>query len=112
MSKHAGRVVIYKPENNDCTKLKVCCSISLPSCIVIDVEKVDAELLVEEDERRGQLSDGHYGSRKRQSAIDKAAIMVNIAHAAWRRGYRDGVLMIENKVAFPSVARGRLTHNI
>jgi len=46
------------------------------------VKIVVAELLAGEADRRGLLSHSQYGSRKRRSAIDAVAIMVDIAHAA------------------------------
>jgi hypothetical protein len=74
------------------------------------VEKVATELLSEEAERRGLLSDGQFGSRKGRSAIDAAAIMVGRAHAAWTNGHMAGVLLMDIKAAFPSVAKGRLVN--
>jgi hypothetical protein len=74
------------------------------------VEKVVAELLSDEAERRGLLSDGQFGSRRGRSAIDVAAIMVDRAHAAWRDGHIAGVLLMDIKAAFPSVAKGRLVN--
>jgi len=62
--KRASGVVIRKPGKDDYTKLKAYRSISLHSCMVNVVEKVAAELLSEEAERRGLLSDGDFGSRK------------------------------------------------
>jgi hypothetical protein len=46
------------------------------------VEKVVAELLADEAERRGLQRDGQCGRRERLSVIDTAAIMVDRAHAA------------------------------
>jgi len=57
-------VVIRKPGKDDYTKLKAYRSISLLSCMGKVVEKVAAELLSEEAQRRGQLSDRQFGSRK------------------------------------------------
>jgi len=71
-----------------------------------------ADILADEAERRGLLSDGQFGSRKRQLAIGAAAIMVEKAHAAWTEGSRAGVLQMDIKTAFPSVWRGRLVHII
>jgi len=68
------------------------------------VEKVAAELLSDEAERRGLLSDGKFGVRKGWSAIDEVVIMVDRAHAAWTNGHITGVLLMDIKVAFPSVA--------
>jgi hypothetical protein len=78
----ASGVVIRKPGKDDYTQLKAYRSISLLSCMGKVVEKVVAELVSEEAERTGLLSDGHFGSRERRSAIDAAGIMVDRAHAA------------------------------
>jgi hypothetical protein len=58
-------------------------------------EKGVVELMTEEAERRGLLSDGQYGSRKSQSAIDAAVIMVDRAHAVWKNAYLTGVLLMD-----------------
>jgi len=108
--KCASSVVIRKLGKEDYTTLKAYRSISLLSCMGKVVEKVVAELLSEEAERRGLLSDGQLGSRKGRSAIDAAAIMVDRAHAAWTNGHITGVLLMDIKAAFPSVAKGRLVN--
>jgi len=72
------------------------------------VEKVVAELLSDQAESRALLSDGQFGNRKKMSAMDAAAIMVDRAHAAWKDDNLTGVLLIDIKAAFPSIARGRL----
>jgi hypothetical protein len=77
----ASGVVIRKPGKDNCTKLKAYRSISLLSSMGKVGEKVAAELLSEEAESRGLLSDGQFGSQRRWSAIDAAAIMVDRAHA-------------------------------
>jgi len=74
------------------------------------VEKVVAELLSVEAERRGLMSDGRFGSRSGWSAIDAVAIMVDRAHAAWRDSHIAGVLLMDIKAAFPSVAKGTLVN--
>jgi len=108
--KQASGGVICKPGKDDCTQLKVYRSISLLSCIATVVEKVAAELQSEEARRMGLLSDRQFGSRKGWSAIDAAAIMVARAHAAWTNGHITGVLLMDIKAAFPSVAKGRLVN--
>jgi len=108
--KRASAVVIRKPGKADYTKLKAYRSISLLSCMGKVVEKVAAELLSEEAEGRGLLSDGRFGSMKGWSAIDAAAIMVDRAHAAWGNGHITGVLLMDMKAASPSVATGRLVN--
>jgi hypothetical protein len=74
------------------------------------VEKVVAELLSDEAQRRPVLRDGQFGCRQKRSAIDAAAIMVDRAHALWKEDNITGVLLMDIKAEFPSVARGRLIH--
>jgi hypothetical protein len=57
-------MVIRKPFNDDYSMLKAYRSISLPSCIGKVVQKIAAELLSEEAERRELLSAGKFGSTK------------------------------------------------
>jgi hypothetical protein len=74
------------------------------------VEKVVAELLSDEAERRGLLSDGQFGRRRGRSAIDAAAIIVDRDLAAWKGGHIAGVLLMDIQAAFPSVAKGRVVN--
>jgi len=108
--KRASGVVIRKPGKDDYTKLKAYRLISLLSCMGKGVEKVAVELLSEEAERKGLLSDRQFGSRKGRSAIDAAAIMVDRAHTVWTNRHITGVLLMDIKAAFPSVAKGRLVN--
>jgi len=108
--KRASGVVIRKPGKDHYTQLKAYRSISLLRCMGKVVEKVVAELLSDEAERRGLLSDGQFGSRRGRSAIDAVAIMVDRSHAAWKGGHIAGVLLMDIKAAFPSVAKGRLVN--
>jgi hypothetical protein len=94
----------------DYTKLKSYRTISLLSCLGKVFEKVVAELLSDDAERRALLSDGQFGSRKKMSAMDLAAIMVDRAHAASKDDNITGVVLMNLKAAFPIVARGRLIH--
>jgi hypothetical protein len=110
MWKRASGVVIRKSGKDDYTQLQAYCAISLLSCMGKVVQKVVAELLSDQAERRGLLSDGQFGSRRGRSAIDTAAIMVDRAHAAWKGGHIAGVLLMDIKAAFPSVAKGRLVN--
>jgi len=110
--KQASGVVIRQPSKDDYTKLKAYRTISLLSCMGKVIGKVVAELLSEEAERRGLLSDGQFGNRKGRSAINTAAIMVDRVHAAWMDGNITGVLLMDIKAAFPSVAKGRLVNGM
>jgi hypothetical protein len=80
--KRASGVVICKPGKYNYTKLQAYRTISLLSCMGKVVEKVVAELFSEDAERKGLLNDGQFGSRKRRSATDATAIMINRAHNA------------------------------
>jgi len=108
--KRGNGVVICKPGKDDSTKLKAYRSISLLSWKGKVVEKVAAELLSEEAERSGLMSDGQFGCRNGRSVIDAAAIMVDRTHAAWTNGHITGVHLMDIKAAFPSVAKGRLVN--
>jgi hypothetical protein len=78
----ASGVVIRKTGKDNYTNLKASRCISLLSCMGQVVKKVAVELLSEEAQRRGLLSDGQFGSRKGRLAINAAPIMVDRAHAA------------------------------
>ena len=52
------------------------------------VQKVVAELLSDEAETRALFSDGQFGSGKKRSAIDAAAIMVDSAHSPWKEDHQ------------------------
>jgi len=108
--KQASGVVICKPGNDDYTQLKAYRTISLLSCMGKVGKQGVAELLSEQAERTGPLSDGQFGSRKGRSAIYTAAIMVDRTHTGWRNGHITGVLLMDIKAAFPSVAKGRLVN--
>jgi len=110
VSMRASGVVIRKPGKDNYTQLKAYLSILLLICMGKVVEKVVAELLSEEAETRGLLSDGQFRSRKGQSAINAAAIMVDRSHTAWRNGHIPGVLLMDIKAAFQRVAKGRLVN--
>jgi len=103
--KRASGVVIGKPGKDDYTKVNAYRSISLLSCMGNMVEKVAMELLSEEAERMGLLSDGQFGSRSRRSTIDAAAIMVDRSHAAWTNGHITGVLLMDINAAFPNFGK-------
>jgi len=70
------------------------------------VEKVVAELLLEEAETTGLLGDGQFGRTKARSAIDAVDIMVCRAHAAWMNGHITRMLLMVIKASFPSLAKG------
>jgi hypothetical protein len=75
-------MVIRKLRQEDYTKLKLYRTIPLLSCIGTVVEKVVAELLSSEAERRALLCDSQFGSRKKRSCIDAAAITLDRVHSA------------------------------
>jgi hypothetical protein len=103
-------VVIQKPGKEDYTKLMSYRTISLLSWMGKVVEKVVTELLSDEAQRRALRSDGQFGSRQKRSGMDAAAIIVDRAHAAWNKDKATGVLLMDLKESFPSIARGRMIH--
>lgn len=103
-------MIFPKPGKDDYTKLKAYGAISPLSCMGIVIEKVIEELLSEVAKRGGLLSDRQLRSSKGRSAINAAAIMVDRGHAAWTTGQITGVLLMNIKAAFQSVAKGKLVN--
>jgi hypothetical protein len=87
--------------------LKVYRTILLLNYLGTVVGKVVANLLSEAVERQALLNDGQSCSRKRRSAIDLAAIMIDRAHKAWLYRTVVGTHLIDITAAFPSVATRR-----
>jgi hypothetical protein len=108
--KGASGLVIRKSGEDDYTQQKVYRVMSRRSCMGKVVEKVVAEVLSDEAERRGLLSNRNFRSRSGRSAIDAAAIMVDRAHTAWRDIHTAGMLLTDIKADFPSVAQRRLVN--
>jgi len=106
--KWASRVKILKPGMDNYTKSTAYCTTALLSCMEMVVLKKITEQLSEEAEWRGLLSNEQFPNRKRQSAINAAAIMVNRAQAEWMTSDITAVILIDIKAAFPSIAKGRL----
>jgi len=72
------------------------------------VEKVAANAIAEECERRRLLHDGQFGCRKRRSTIDAVGRLMKTVEEAWGRGNTTAVLLMDVKGAFPHVAKGNL----
>jgi hypothetical protein len=75
-----GGVVIHKPETHDYTHLMAYRFISLMRCIAKVVEQVVAAQLSDEVKGSGLLSEGQLGSRRGQSTIHAAGIIVERSH--------------------------------
>jgi len=82
--------------------------ITLLNCLVKVVEKVAANAIAEDCERRRLLHDGQFGCRKRRSAIDAVGRLMKRVEEAWGRGNTAAVLLMDVKGAFPHVAKGNL----
>jgi len=67
------------------------------------VEKVVAEPLSDKATRRAPLSIIQFGSRRKTSAIDAAAVMVDRAHSAWNDDNITGALLMDIKAVFLSL---------
>jgi len=103
--KRPSGVVNRKPGKHNYTKLNAYRSISVLSCMGKVFKKVFAELMAEDAERRELVSDTQFGSRKRRSAVDAAAIMVDSTNAARREGHIAAVLLMDIQAAFPNLRR-------
>jgi len=101
-------VVIPKPNEPDYGVAKAYRVITLLNCLGKVVEKVAANAIAEECERRQLLHDGQFGCRKRRSAIDAVERLMKRVEEAWGRGNTAAVLLMDVKGAFPHVAKGNL----
>jgi len=106
--KEAKGVVIPKPNKRDYGVAKAYRVIMLLNCLGKVVEKVPADAIAEECERRRLLHDGQYRCRKRRSAIDAVGRLMKRVEEAWGRGNTAAVLLMDVKGAFPHVAKGNL----
>jgi len=106
--KEAKGVVIPKPNKPDYGVAKAYRVITLLNCLGKVVEKVAANAIAEECERRRLLHDGQFGCRKRRSAIDVVGRLMKRVEEAWGRGNTAAVLLMDVKGAFPHVAKGNL----
>jgi len=101
-------VVIPKPNQPDYGVAKAYRAIMFWNCLGKVVEKVAANTIAEQCERRRLLYDGQFGCRKRRSAIDAVGKLMKKVEEAWGRGNTAAVLLMDVKGAFPHVAKGNL----
>jgi len=106
--KEARGVVIPKPNKPDYGVAKAYRVITLLNCLGEVVEKVAANGIAEECERRRLFHDGQFACRKRRSAIDAVGRLMKKVEEAWGRGNTAAVLLMDVKGAFPHVAKGNL----
>jgi len=102
--KEAQGVVIPRPNKPDYGVAKAYRVITLLKCLGKVVEKVAANAIAEDCERRRLLHDGQFGCRKRRSAIDAVGRMMKRVEEAWGRGNTAAVLLMDVKGACPHVA--------
>jgi hypothetical protein len=105
-------MVMCMPGKDDYMLMQVCHCIPLLNCMENIIEKVIAELLLQEARSGELLSDAHFGRIQGQSASDAASIMVDRAHEGWYTGHIQGVLFMDIKGVFPNMPKGRLVNVI
>ena len=101
-------MVIPKPNKSDYGVAKAYRVITLLNCLGKVVEKVAANAIAEECERRQLLHERQFGCRKRRSAIDAVGRLMKRVEEAWGRGNTAAVRLMDVKGAFPHVAKGNL----
>jgi len=106
--KESRGVVIPKPNKPDYGVAKAYRVITSLNCLGKVVEKVAANAIAEQCERRQLLHDGQFGCRKRRSAIDAVGRLMKRVEEAWGRGNTTAVLLMDVKGAFPHAAKGNL----
>jgi len=104
--KEAKGVVIPKSNKPDYGVAKAYRVIMLLNWLGKVVEKVAANAIAEECERRRLLHDGLFGCRKRMSTIDAVGRLIKRVEEAWGRGNTTAVLLMDVKGAFPHMAKG------
>jgi len=82
--------------------------ITLLKCLGKVFEKVAANAVAEECERRRLLHDRQCGCRKRRSAIDVVGRLMERVEEAWGRGNTVAVWLMDVQGVFPRVAKGNL----
>jgi len=102
-------VVIPKPGKPDYTQVRAHRVISFLDSISKLVERTAARLIADHLERRNELHDGQYGCRKRRSAVDAVAVLMNWTQQAWQEKKVAGALLMDVKAAFNNVSRQVLT---
>jgi len=110
--KTAKGVVIPKPGKPDYSQVRAHRAISLLDSISKLVERTAAHLIADHLERRSKLHDGQYGCRKRRSAVDVVAVLMNRTQQAWQEKRVTGVLLMDVKSAFNNVNRPILSSRL
>jgi Reverse transcriptase (RNA-dependent DNA polymerase) len=103
--KTAKGVLIQKPGKlpREYSKVNGYQVISLSSCLGKVVEKVVAELITDHCESRQTLHKGQMGSRKRCSAVDAVACLIQKVQKAWGQKMLSGTILMDVKGgSFPS----------
>lgn len=70
------------------------------------------ELLAEEAERTGLLSDSKNGCKRPRSTIDAAANIINRAHTAKRYAHIADIHLMDIMADYLCIRRGRLIHTV
>jgi len=110
--KTAKGVVIPKPGKPDYTQVRAHRVISLLDSISKLVERTAAHLIADHLERRNKLHDGQYGCRKRRSAVDAVAVLMNRTQQAWQGKKVAGALLMDVEAAFNNVSRQVLSRRL
>jgi len=105
-------VVIQKTGNDNYVQIMAYLVISLQRSMGNLATKVVVEVSSEEAGSRGQLSYRPFGGRKRHSAIDAVAIMVDRALAAWTSGCISCLVQMDSTAALQRVAKESLVSSM
>ena len=97
--------MIPKPGKPDYKQVRAHRVISLLDSISKLVERTTAHLIVDHLERRNKL---HDGCRKRRSAVEAVAVLMNRTQQAWQGKKVAGALLMDVKAAFNNVSRSVL----
>jgi Reverse transcriptase (RNA-dependent DNA polymerase) len=110
--KTARGILLHKPKRIDRTSVKAYRVISLLNCLSKVVEKLAAEAISTHCEATQALHPGQMGSRRRRSAIDAVACLIQEVHQAWGQKQLAGALFMDVKGAFDHVNPCKLTRRM
>jgi Reverse transcriptase (RNA-dependent DNA polymerase) len=86
--------------------------ISLLNCMGKVIEKLVAEAIAEHCESTGALHQGQMGGRRRRSAVDAVACLIQEVHQGWNQKKLAVALFLDVKGAFDHVDPARLTRRM
>jgi ribonuclease HI len=110
--KTARGILLRKQDKHDYTLVKAYRVISLLNCLGKVVEKLAAEAIASHCEATQALHLGQMGSRRRRSAVDAVACLIQRVHQEWAQKQLAAALFMDVKGAFDHVSSSKLVERM